>query len=287
MSNSSSASEILAAVFDFVRRREDFADQELFEYCRHRLGEIPSAEILEGLRQVGYQKLIPLDDGGWRGFYPETARQTGSPTGRLVGFQKMHREGIWHAISQLALFGPDKRAIVQRSYKGVVDWSGVGHVEAGRTPVQAALDEANEELGLPEFGITLAEQRLRAIPSPDGTPFFLRFETKRAAGEPRRTVWGPNGTYNVITDFWNDNREHCFFFAAALTADEYRKILEHYARGSRTEEVTHVWSASLAELCTAVDQNPSEGIIPTSGIHHYLGHPELREYILATLDAVC
>lgn len=65
----------------------------------------------------------------------------------------MHRDGDWHRAAHVWIVSGDRvllqrRALVKESWPGLWDISVAGHVSAGERPIEAAVREAREELGL-------------------------------------------------------------------------------------------------------------------------------------------
>lgn len=78
----------------------------------------------------------------------------GVRTGRTKAKADVHRDGDWHLASHVWLVTPDGRVLLQRRASKKENWpdlwdiSVAGHVSAGETPIDAAIREAREELGL-------------------------------------------------------------------------------------------------------------------------------------------
>ena len=78
----------------------------------------------------------------------------GEPTGRVRPKSEAHRDGDWHRAAHLWIVSSDGRVLLQRraeikeSWPGMWDISVAGHVNAGESPVDAAIREAFEELGI-------------------------------------------------------------------------------------------------------------------------------------------
>jgi isopentenyl-diphosphate Delta-isomerase len=79
----------------------------------------------------------------------------GNLTGRTKATRDVHRDGDWHRAAHVWIATSDGRVLLQRrspakqSWPDLWDISVAGHVSAGETPVEAALRECVEELGLP------------------------------------------------------------------------------------------------------------------------------------------
>ncbi len=81
-----------------------------------------------------------------------------TPDGTLTGVAKpkpdVHRDGDWHRSVHVWIIAHDDRILVQRraltkeNNPGLWDVSCAGHIAAGESATQAAIREANEELGI-------------------------------------------------------------------------------------------------------------------------------------------
>jgi len=90
---------------------------------------------------------------------------------------EVHRDGDWHVAAHVWIATPDGRVLLQKrstekeNWPGYWDVSAAGHLSAGETPVEAAVRETFEELGLRiapgelrRLGVTRGQSVLR-----DGT----------------------------------------------------------------------------------------------------------------------
>ena len=76
----------------------------------------------------------------------------------LLGIRKMkseaHRDGLWHRAAHIWIYNSKGEILLQlraknkELYPGVWDTAAAGHVGAGEEPVDAALREVKEEIGL-------------------------------------------------------------------------------------------------------------------------------------------
>jgi len=85
----------------------------------------------------------------------------GQPLGIRIPRSQAHREGLWHRTVHIWVFCGDQVLLQQRSFHkdsdpGLWDISCAGHISAGQEPLEAALRELQEELGL-----TLTTERLQ------------------------------------------------------------------------------------------------------------------------------
>ena len=78
----------------------------------------------------------------------------GLPTGRTKAKPDVHRDGDWHRAAHVWLVTLDRRVLLQRRAATKENWpdlwdvSVAGHISAGETAIDAAVREAQEELGL-------------------------------------------------------------------------------------------------------------------------------------------
>jgi isopentenyldiphosphate isomerase len=78
----------------------------------------------------------------------------GSPTGRTKPKPHIHRDGDLHRSVHVWIITPDgsilvqRRATVKENNPGLWDVSCAGHISAGESAIDAAIREAEEELGI-------------------------------------------------------------------------------------------------------------------------------------------
>ncbi len=91
--------------------------------------------------------------------------EKGIPTGETVDRDIAHREGILHRTAHVWVVrkrdeGYDvllqKRSMEKESFPGLYDTSSAGHIPAGAEPLQSALRELKEELGIDAEGAQLS-----------------------------------------------------------------------------------------------------------------------------------
>ncbi len=87
----------------------------------------------------------------------------GEMTGTARPRDEIHQRGMWHASVHIWIIDEDRALIQQRSekkesYPGYWDVAAAGHVRAGETPVQTAIRETREEIGL-----SLTEEQLHLV----------------------------------------------------------------------------------------------------------------------------
>ena len=83
--------------------------------------------------------------------------ENGRPTGETVERAKAHRDGIWHRTAHVWIIRKkdgrpqvllQKRSLEKDSFPGGLDTSSAGHIPAGSEPVESAIRELGEELGI-------------------------------------------------------------------------------------------------------------------------------------------
>ena len=83
--------------------------------------------------------------------------ESGRPTGETVSREEAHREGILHRTAHVWVVREEggrteillqKRSEEKDSFPGMYDTSSAGHIPAGEEPLDSALRELSEELGI-------------------------------------------------------------------------------------------------------------------------------------------
>lgn len=80
--------------------------------------------------------------------------KTGNKTGEVVPHSEIHIKGLWHRTAHIWVINSkdeillQRRAINKRNFPDTWDISAAGHISAGEEPLQAALRETKEEIGL-------------------------------------------------------------------------------------------------------------------------------------------
>jgi isopentenyl-diphosphate delta-isomerase len=80
--------------------------------------------------------------------------RSGNFTGVRAKKSEVHRRGLWHRASHVWVATSDRRLLLQRraltkeNWPGLWDVSIAGHLSAGESAVDAAVREAQEEIGL-------------------------------------------------------------------------------------------------------------------------------------------
>lgn len=86
--------------------------------------------------------------------YIDVLDENGNLTGKTKLKDEAHRDGIWHGASHVWIVNPEGQLLVQKrsvnkiSHPNKWDISAAGHIEAGEKPIDAAIRETEEELGL-------------------------------------------------------------------------------------------------------------------------------------------
>lgn len=80
--------------------------------------------------------------------------ENGKPTGEIKSKKEIHEQGLWHMASWVWIYNNKGEILLQQRSKnkdnhpGEWDISAAGHVDAGETPLLAAVREIKEEIGL-------------------------------------------------------------------------------------------------------------------------------------------
>ena len=89
--------------------------------------------------------------------YLDVCDEKGQPTGGIVSRDKAHRDGIPHRTAHVWVIREEKgriqvllqkRSANKESFPGMYDTSSAGHIPAGCEPLDSALRELREELGI-------------------------------------------------------------------------------------------------------------------------------------------
>ena len=89
--------------------------------------------------------------------YLDIADESGKPTGEIISRDEAHSRGILHRTAHVWVVrktdkGYDillqKRSEEKESFPGLYDTSSAGHIPAGEEPLESALRELSEELGI-------------------------------------------------------------------------------------------------------------------------------------------
>ena len=89
--------------------------------------------------------------------YLDVCDEKGQPAGGIVSREKAHRDGIRHRTAHVWVIRKEKgriqvllqkRSANKESFPGMYDTSSAGHIPAGCEPLDSALRELREELGI-------------------------------------------------------------------------------------------------------------------------------------------
>ena len=89
--------------------------------------------------------------------YLDVCDEKGQPAGGIVSREKAHRDGIRHRTAHVWVAREEKgriqvllqkRSANKESFPGMYDTSSAGHIPAGCEPLDSALRELREELGI-------------------------------------------------------------------------------------------------------------------------------------------
>lgn len=78
----------------------------------------------------------------------------GFPTGEIKLKSEAHKKGLWHASAQIWIYTPNGEILIQKrtpnkdTYPNLWDISVAGHLSVGDSPINAAIREIEEEIGL-------------------------------------------------------------------------------------------------------------------------------------------
>ncbi len=89
--------------------------------------------------------------------YFDVVNEEGNPTGKRISRDKAHRKGIPHRTAHVWIIRTNqgrteillqKRSEEKDSFPGMFDTSSAGHIPAGDEPLESAIRELSEELGI-------------------------------------------------------------------------------------------------------------------------------------------
>jgi isopentenyl-diphosphate Delta-isomerase len=86
--------------------------------------------------------------------YVDVLGSSGRPVGKMKPKSEVHCDGDWHGVAHLWILNREGQILIQRrsptkeNWPNLSDVSVAGHISAGEGPVEAALREAQEELGV-------------------------------------------------------------------------------------------------------------------------------------------
>ncbi|MCL5410407.1 MAG: NUDIX domain-containing protein [Patescibacteria group bacterium] len=86
--------------------------------------------------------------------YFDVLDESGNFTGKKATREEVHRKGLWHRVAHIWIVNSKGEVLIQKrasdkdSYPNMWAMSCEGHVSAGQEPMQGALRELKEELGI-------------------------------------------------------------------------------------------------------------------------------------------
>ena len=86
--------------------------------------------------------------------YLEVFDRYGKTTGRLVDRKTVHEKGLWHRVVHIWVYNSSGEVLIQKrssnkdSHPDMWDVSAAGHIDPGELPVESAVRELKEELGI-------------------------------------------------------------------------------------------------------------------------------------------
>ncbi len=86
--------------------------------------------------------------------YLEVFDRYGKTTGRLVDRRTVHERGLWHRVVHIWVYNSGGEVLIQKrssnkdSHPNLWDVSAAGHIDPGELPVESAIRELKEELGI-------------------------------------------------------------------------------------------------------------------------------------------
>ena len=118
--------------------------------------------------------------------------ENGNPTGEAKTKREIHEDGLWHDAAHVWIYNSRREVLLQLRAKdkdvfpGLWDISVAGHTNTGETPIQSAIREMREEIGLrlgsgtlePE-GKYIISQRIEKTVWTDneiGHVYFLKYD---------------------------------------------------------------------------------------------------------------
>ena len=130
-------------------------NKALFERQKHTLEEFLEHGAIS--KQQYEKSLHDLTEKMGTKEYLDIVDESGQPTGEIVSREKAHQKGILHRTAHVWVIqktgqGYDillqKRSEEKDSFPGLYDTSSAGHIPAGDEPMESALRELKEELGI-------------------------------------------------------------------------------------------------------------------------------------------
>lgn len=119
-------------------------------------GDKVTLDINEAFSWIG-QKPVEEDEIAERREMLDVCGENGMPAGKVISREQAHKEGICHRTAHVWIVRKkegkwqillQKRSMQKDSFPGCLDTSSAGHIPAGQEPLESALRELQEELGI-------------------------------------------------------------------------------------------------------------------------------------------
>lgn len=187
--------------------------------------------------------------------------ESGQPTGETVERSVAHRDGIMHRTAHIWIIREfegkkqvllQKRSMIKDSFPGCLDTSSAGHIQAGDEPLDSALRELAEELG---------------IHANHGDLKFI-------------------GTFRI--SFEKEFHGSLFRDEEVAFVHVYEKLIDIESLQLQKEELESVCWQDYEEVLAAVKQHDSRYCVPPGGLEmigRYLGY-NADEIYLAVNNAL-
>jgi isopentenyldiphosphate isomerase len=100
--------------------------------------------------------------------------KNGNPTGEAKAKREIHEQGLWHNSAHVWIYNSKCEIMLQfraknkDSYPGFWDISVAGHTDSGETPIESAVREMKEEIGLDVGPTQLIPEGFYKISQPIG-----------------------------------------------------------------------------------------------------------------------
>lgn len=180
--------------------------------------------------------------------YFDIVDEKGMPTGEIVERGEAHKKGIRHRTAHIWVMREldgrpqimlQKRAMIKDSFPGRFDTSSAGHIQAGDEPLESAIRELYEELGIKA--------------SPDDMEFVDTFVIKYSK-EFRGKMFSDNEIANV------------FIYHGEVNIDELTL---------QKEEVDSVEWFFLDEVYAESEKHNQKFCVPIDGLRVLMNHLDM------------
>ena len=212
-----------------------------FSHCANKFGRWYDMIWMEKTILAPCEAPMPVmfRDDTTDGEFVDLCTEEGQPTGRCAERSFAHREGLLHRTAHVWIARQregrtqvllQKRSLTKDSFPGCYDTSSAGHIPAGREPVESALRELAEELGvyaIPPQLVPLGHLRVSSEREFHGAPF--------------------------------KNNEYVYLFLCEKSVDETTLHLQK-------EEIDEVRWFDLEELTAAVAAKDSRFCVPAESL---------------------